>query len=158
MKSETNSADAPYNNNCTLTRSINLFCFQSKPCENDDEGPGSLPTRSGECHIRCWCSPCIHNSFSAISHSPSSSPSLLLSILQAASRLVFVSVKDAKPKRKVAVPIPENGSWDVFLGQIKGKLKLAGVGEIFLASTGERVVRLDQLQDIDELYVVEVKQ
>ena len=77
--------------------------------------------------------------------------------LQDASRLVFVSIKDAKPKRKVAVPIPENGSWEVFLGQVKNKLKLAGVGEIYLASTGERVVRLDQLQDIDELYVLEVR-
>ena len=71
--------------------------------------------------------------------------------------MVFVSVKDTKPKRKVAVPIPENGSWEVFLTQVKGKLKLAGIGEIVLASTGERVVRLDQLQDIDELYVVEVR-
>lgn len=78
-------------------------------------------------------------------------------MLQDASRLVFVSVKDAKPKRKVAVPIPENGSWDLFVGQVKAKLKLAGVGDIYLASTGERVVRLDQLQDIDELYVTEVR-
>ena len=76
--------------------------------------------------------------------------------VQDASRLVFVAVKDAKPKRKVAVPIPETGSWDAFLGQVKTKLKLSGVGEVYLASTGERVLRLDQLQDIDELYVVEV--
>ena len=76
---------------------------------------------------------------------------------QDASRLVFVSVKDAKPKRKVAVPIPENGSWELFVGQVQTKLKLGGVGDIYLASTGERVVRLDQLQDIDELYVVEVR-
>lgn len=40
---------------------------------------------------------------------------------------------------------------------MKGKLKLAGIGAIVLASTGERVVRLDQLQDIDELYVEEVR-
>jgi len=40
---------------------------------------------------------------------------------------------------------------------VKGKLKLAGIGEIILASTGERIVRLDQLQDIDELYIVEVR-
>ena len=74
---------------------------------------------------------------------------------QDASRLVFVSVRDAKPKRKVAVPIPENGSWDLFISQVSTKLKLAGVGAIYLSSTGERVLRLDQLQDIDELYVVE---
>jgi hypothetical protein len=36
-------------------------------------------------------------------------------------------------------------------------LKLSGVGEIVLASTGERVLHLEQLQDIDELYVVEVR-
>lgn len=71
--------------------------------------------------------------------------------------MVFVSVKDAKPKRKVAVPIGDNGSWEAFINQVKTKLKLSGIGEIFLASTGERIVRLDQLQDIDELYVVEVR-
>lgn len=71
--------------------------------------------------------------------------------------MVFVSVKDARPKRKVAVPIPENGNWEAFIGQVQSKLKLSGVGEIFLASTGERVLQLEQLQDIDELYVVEVR-
>ena len=40
--------------------------------------------------------------------------------LQDASRLVFVSVKDAKPKRKVAVPVPDNASWDQFLRQVGG--------------------------------------
>ncbi len=43
------------------------------------------------------------------------------------------------------------------MSQVASKLKLAGVGELYLAATGERVVRLDQLQDIDELYVVEVR-
>jgi len=81
---------------------------------------------------------------------------LFLICLQDAARLVFVSVKDAKPKRKVAVPIPENGNWDAFIEQVKTKLKLSGVGEIYLAATDERVLHLDQLQDIDELYVVEV--
>lgn len=72
-----------------------------------------------------------------------------------ASRLVFVSVKDAKPKRKVAVPVPEGCTWDQFCGQVQTKLKLVGIGSIYLASSGERIVRLDQLQDIDELQVVE---
>ena len=42
--------------------------------------------------------------------------------------------------------------------QVKTKLKLAAVDSIFLASSGERVTSLDQLQDIDELHVVEVRQ
>lgn len=37
---------------------------------------------------------------------------------QDASRLVFVSVKDAKPKRKVAVPIGDGATWEQFLGQV----------------------------------------
>lgn len=72
-----------------------------------------------------------------------------------ASRLVFVSVKDAKPKRKVAVPVPDSASWDQFLRQVAAKLKISGVAAIYLAASGEQVMRLDQLQDIDELYVVE---
>jgi hypothetical protein len=38
--------------------------------------------------------------------------------LQDASRLVFVSVKDAKPKRKVAVPIGDSTTWEQFCGQV----------------------------------------
>lgn len=76
--------------------------------------------------------------------------------LQDASRLVFVSVKDAKPKRKVAVPVPEGGTWDQFCRQVEAKLKLSSLDSIYLASSGERITRLDQLQDIDELYAVEV--
>ncbi|KAI7835794.1 hypothetical protein COHA_010314 [Chlorella ohadii] len=72
-----------------------------------------------------------------------------------ASRLVFVSVKDAKPKRKVAVPIGDGATWDQFCSQVQTKLKLVGIEAVYLASSGERVTRLDQLQDIDELYVVE---
>ncbi|GAX74044.1 hypothetical protein CEUSTIGMA_g1494.t1 [Chlamydomonas eustigma] len=72
-----------------------------------------------------------------------------------ASRLVFVYVKDAKPKRKVAVPVPEGLSWAEFLQQVKAKLRLSGVKEIFLASTGQKVTGLEELQDIDELCVVE---
>lgn len=72
-----------------------------------------------------------------------------------ASRLVFVSVKDAKPKRKVAVPIGDGASWDQFCSQVQTKLKLVGIEAIYLASSGEPITRLDQLQDIDELYVVE---
>ena len=38
---------------------------------------------------------------------------------QDASRLVFVSVRDAKPKRKVAVPISDNSSWEQFCRQAR---------------------------------------
>lgn len=38
--------------------------------------------------------------------------------LQDASRLVFVSVKDAKPKRKVAVAIGDGSSWEQFCSQV----------------------------------------
>lgn len=72
-----------------------------------------------------------------------------------ASRLVFVSVKDAKPKRKVAVPIGDGATWEQFCSQVQTKLKLVGIAAVYLASSGEQVTRLDQLQDIDELYVVE---
>jgi hypothetical protein len=75
--------------------------------------------------------------------------------MQDAARLVFVSVKDAKPKRKVAVPIPEGGAWDQFCRQVQAKLKLLSIDSMYLASSGERITRLDQLQDIDELFVVE---
>lgn len=72
-----------------------------------------------------------------------------------ASRLVFVFVRDSKPRRKVAVPVPDGYSWDQFTQQIKTKLKLSGVGDIYLASSGQIVQSLDDLQDIDELCVVE---
>lgn len=77
---------------------------------------------------------------------------------QDASRLVFVSVKDAKPKRKVAVPIPEGSTWEAFCRSVQSKLKLSGIDSIYLVSSGELVTRLDQLQDIDELSVVEGSQ
>eukprot|EP00195_Chlamydomonas_chlamydogama_P015580 CAMPEP_0202902934 /NCGR_PEP_ID=MMETSP1392-20130828/19005_1 /ASSEMBLY_ACC=CAM_ASM_000868 /TAXON_ID=225041 /ORGANISM="Chlamydomonas chlamydogama, Strain SAG 11-48b" /LENGTH=227 /DNA_ID=CAMNT_0049589797 /DNA_START=216 /DNA_END=899 /DNA_ORIENTATION=+ len=72
-----------------------------------------------------------------------------------ASRLVFVYVRDAKPKRKVAVPVPDGYTWGEFIQQVKLKLKITGVKEISHASTGQKVTGLDELQDIDELCVVE---
>ncbi|KAK9809435.1 hypothetical protein WJX73_007028 [Symbiochloris irregularis] len=72
-----------------------------------------------------------------------------------ASRLVFVSVKGAKPRRKIAVPVPDSYSWQDFCSQVQTKLKLSGVQSIQLASTGEAVTNIDQLQDIDELHVTE---
>eukprot|EP00200_Dunaliella_tertiolecta_P003980 CAMPEP_0202351110 /NCGR_PEP_ID=MMETSP1126-20121109/7901_1 /ASSEMBLY_ACC=CAM_ASM_000457 /TAXON_ID=3047 /ORGANISM="Dunaliella tertiolecta, Strain CCMP1320" /LENGTH=226 /DNA_ID=CAMNT_0048943191 /DNA_START=154 /DNA_END=834 /DNA_ORIENTATION=- len=72
-----------------------------------------------------------------------------------ASRLVFVFVKDAKPKRKVAIPVPDGYLWQEFLQQVKSKLRIPGVKDIFLAASGQRVTSLDELQDIDELCVVE---
>lgn len=72
-----------------------------------------------------------------------------------ASRLVFVFVKDVKPKRKVAVPVPDGYTWVEFIQQVKSKLRISGVKEVYLASSGQKVVSLDELQDIDELCVVE---
>jgi hypothetical protein len=37
-----------------------------------------------------------------------------------ASRLVFVMLKDAKPMRKVAIPIMEGMSFHAFEGQVRG--------------------------------------
>eukprot|EP00983_Pelagomonas_calceolata_P082348 1155900-Pelagomonas_calceolata.AAC.5 len=51
-----------------------------------------------------------------------------------ASRLVFVFVKDAKPKRKVAIPVPDGYLWQEFLQQVKSKLRIPGVKDIFLAA------------------------
>lgn len=53
------------------------------------------------------------------------------------------------------MPIPEGATWPAFLAQVAAKLKLAGVEALALAATGERVTRLEQLHDIDELYVTE---
>ncbi|KAG1658425.1 hypothetical protein FOA52_009607 [Chlamydomonas sp. UWO 241] len=72
-----------------------------------------------------------------------------------ASRLVFVYVQDAKPKRKVAVPVPDGYTWLEFLNQVRSKLRITGVKEVTMASTGHKVTSLDELQDIDELCVVE---
>lgn len=74
-----------------------------------------------------------------------------------ASRLVFVSVQSAKPRRKVAVPVPDGYTWQDFLQQVQQKLKLTSVETIVLASSGERITNLDDLQDIDELHVTEGK-
>lgn len=74
-----------------------------------------------------------------------------------ASRLVFVSLRDSVPKRKVAVPVPDGYSWEQFLQQVKSKLRLEGIGSVYFASTGEKISSLDGLEDIDELYVEEVK-
>mmetsp|Transcript_2987 Transcript_2987/g.5131 ORF Transcript_2987/g.5131 Transcript_2987/m.5131 type:complete len:255 (-) Transcript_2987:347-1111(-) len=72
-----------------------------------------------------------------------------------ASRLVFVYVRDAKPRRKTAIAVPDGLTWAEFVGQVKLKLKIAGVKEINLALSGQPVTSLDELQDIDELCVVE---
>lgn len=74
-----------------------------------------------------------------------------------ASRLVFVSVQSAKPRRKVAVPVPDSYTWHDFLQQVQQKLKLTSVESVSLASSGEQIKNLDDLQDIDELHVVEGK-
>ncbi|KAF5828300.1 hypothetical protein DUNSADRAFT_17835 [Dunaliella salina] len=86
---------------------------------------------------------------------PGSSTSHITKSDMEASRLVFVFVKDAKPKRKVAIPVPDGYLWQEFLQQVKSKLRIPGVKDIFLAASGQRVTSLDELQDIDELCVVE---
>uniref|UniRef100_A0A1D2AH89 Ubiquitin-like domain-containing protein n=2 Tax=Auxenochlorella protothecoides TaxID=3075 RepID=A0A1D2AH89_AUXPR len=72
-----------------------------------------------------------------------------------APRLVFVTLKDAPHRRRVAIPLPENAAWDKFTASVAAKLKLGAVDGVFLASTGEVITRLDQLQDIDDLAVTE---
>jgi len=72
-----------------------------------------------------------------------------------ASRLVFVSLKNSKPRRKVAIPLPDTYTYEQFAEKVKHKLKLLSVGEITQVSTGERVTNVDDIQDIDELQVEE---
>mmetsp|Transcript_15648 Transcript_15648/g.43769 ORF Transcript_15648/g.43769 Transcript_15648/m.43769 type:complete len:243 (-) Transcript_15648:415-1143(-) len=72
-----------------------------------------------------------------------------------ASRLVFVSLKGSKPRRKVAVPVPDSYTYEQFADKIKQKLKLLSVGAIYHVSTGEQLTNIDDLQDIDELLVEE---
>lgn len=55
------------------------------------------------------------------------------------------------------MPISDETDWQSFVDTIRLKLKLSGVGDMYLASTGELVQRLDQLQDIDEVQVVEAE-
>ena len=43
---------------------------------------------------------------------------VLLVCSQDASRLVFVSVQSAKPRRKVAVPVPDGYTWQDFVQQV----------------------------------------
>jgi len=38
--------------------------------------------------------------------------------------------------RKVAVPVPEGLQWADFIQQVRSKLRLSGVKEVFLASVG----------------------
>ncbi len=38
------------------------------------------------------------------------------------------------PRRKVAVPVPDGYTWADFLGQVRTKLKIVGVKEIYLAA------------------------
>lgn len=47
---------------------------------------------------------------------------------------MFVFVRDAKPKRKFAVPVPDGYTWAEFVSQVKAKLRITGVKEMYLAS------------------------
>lgn len=53
------------------------------------------------------------------------------------------------------MPVPDGYTWQDFLQQVQQKLKLTSVESVSLASSGERITNLDDLQDIDELHVVE---
>lgn len=68
---------------------------------------------------------------------------------------MFVFVKDSKPRRKVAMPVPDSHTLDQFLAQVKAKLKLSGIADIYFSATGVKVTNVNDLQDIDELCVVE---
>eukprot|EP00798_Chlamydomonas_sp_ICE-L_P011687 gene11687-34410_t len=76
-------------------------------------------------------------------------------IPKARSNAITKTDMDAKPKRKVAVPIPDGYTWPEFIAQVKKKLKIMGVKEMTLATSGQKISSLDELQDIDELSVVE---
>ena len=77
---------------------------------------------------------------------------------QEARRLVFIRRKDDPPSRRgVAIPIYDHSDWDSFTSKCCEKLKIPGVGAVHLASTGEPITRLDQLQDIDDLVITEVR-
>lgn len=81
------------------------------------------------------------------------------------TRLVFVSVRHggsnnnnnqkSSSRRKVAVPIHDGMRWESFVDTVRMKLKLSGVGDMYLVSSGVAVKSLDQLQDIDEVHVEE---
>jgi len=66
---------------------------------------------------------------------------------------VFASVKGARPRRKVAISVPDGMSWGDFEAQVKAKLRVDAVGSVNLATTGERVTSVASLEDIDELIV-----
>ena len=75
------------------------------------------------------------------------------SFVQEASRLVFASIKGAQPRRKVAIPIPDDMTWPAFVAQLRAKLRLEHVGRVYLLNTGAEVASIEVLEDIDELIV-----
>lgn len=73
-----------------------------------------------------------------------------------ASKLVFVYLRGAKPKRKVALAVSDSMSWSTFIMQVEKKLRMTKtVASIWYANGGSQVTSVDQLQDIDELEVEE---
>lgn len=56
---------------------------------------------------------------------------------------MFVSVKDAKPKRKVAVPIGDSATWEQFCGQVRAVPAVGcGHGSRCRPASAERVEEL----------------
>lgn len=74
-------------------------------------------------------------------------------------RVVLVSVRggaaSTKPKRKVAIALPPENDYEVFVERVRKKLNLQGVGGIFHSESNIPVYNLSDLQDIDDLVVEE---
>jgi hypothetical protein len=82
-------------------------------------------------------------------------------------RVVFVSLKhtdsdDASSstssraaRRKRALGVDERATWDEFTSAVCARLQIAGARAIYHASTGERVTRVSDVQDIEDLIVEE---
>mmetsp|Transcript_6843 Transcript_6843/g.12767 ORF Transcript_6843/g.12767 Transcript_6843/m.12767 type:complete len:263 (+) Transcript_6843:313-1101(+) len=77
-------------------------------------------------------------------------------------RVVLVSVRGggggAKPKRKVAIALPPENDYGLFVNRVRKKLSLKGVGGIFHAESNIPVYNLSELQDIDDLIVEECEE
>lgn len=74
---------------------------------------------------------------------------------QESSKLVFVFLRGAQPKRKVALAIKDAMSWSAFIAQVERKLRVpaGSVTAVRYARGDTPVTSVDMLQDIDELEV-----
>ena len=82
-----------------------------------------------------------------------------------AKRVVFVSLKPSSSdadagtsrgnRRKRALGIEENATWEEFTAAVCARLQIAGLRAVYHASTGERVQGVGDVQDIEDLVVEE---